>query len=134
MEYHEKQLMSARAEINEKGQVSQVMLKIPGIMEYRYNQLQDVDAILEFLNLQLRIIKHKHYKKFFEGYGKALNSREAEKYSEAEDDVIDMETIINEVALLRNKWLGLLKGIESKNFMLGHVARLRTAGMEDITL
>ena len=109
MEYHEKQLMSARAEINEKGQVSQVMLKIPGIMEYRYNQLQDVDAILEFLNLQLRIIKHKHYKKFFEGYGKALNSREAEKYSEAEDDVIDMETIINEVALIRNKWLGVIK-------------------------
>jgi hypothetical protein len=27
-----------------------------------------------------------------------------------------------------------MKGLESKNFMLGHVARLRTAGMEDISL
>jgi hypothetical protein len=69
-----------------------------------------------------------------EAYNRALTSRDAEKYAEAEDEVIDMETIINEVALLRNKWLGVMKGIESKNFMLGHVVRLRTAGMEDIVV
>ena len=69
-----------------------------------------------------------------EGYQRALTSRDAEKYAEAEDEVIDMETIVNEVALLRNKWLGVMKGLESKNFMLGHVVRLRTAGMEDITI
>jgi hypothetical protein len=63
-----------------------------------------------------------------------LTSRDAEKYAEAEDEVVDMETIINEVALLRNRWLGVMKGIESKNFMLGHVVRLRTAGMEDIVV
>ena len=87
-----------------------------------------------FLNIQLRKIRQKHYKKYLEGYNRALSSRDAEKYSEAEDEVIDMETIINEVALLRNKWLGVMKGIESKNFMLGHVVRLRTAGMEDIVV
>jgi hypothetical protein len=25
-----------------------------------------------------------------------------------------------------------MKGTESKNFMLGHIVRLRTAGMEDV--
>ena len=63
-----------------------------------------------------------------------MTSRDAEKYAEGEDEVIDMEVLINEVALLRNKWLGIMKGLESKNFMLGHVTRLRTAGMEDITI
>jgi hypothetical protein len=63
-----------------------------------------------------------------------LTSRDAEKYAEAEDEVIDMETIINEVALLRNKWLGIMKGLESKNFMLGHITRLRTSGMEDASV
>ena len=53
---------------------------------------------------------------------------------EGEDEVIDFETIINSVAFLRNQYLGLIKGLESKNFMLGHVVRLRAAGMEDITL
>ena len=69
-----------------------------------------------------------------ENYNRALTSRDAEKYVDGEDEVIDFETIINEVALVRNKWLGLLKGIESKNFMLGHVTRLRTAGMEDVVI
>jgi len=27
-----------------------------------------------------------------------------------------------------------MKGLESKNFMIGHVVRLRTAGMEDVQL
>jgi hypothetical protein len=35
---------------------------------------------------------------------------------------------------MRNRWLGIMKSLESKNFMLGHVVRLRTAGMEDIQI
>jgi hypothetical protein len=63
-----------------------------------------------------------------------LTSRDAEKYAEGEDEVIDMEVLINEVAYLRNQFLGIMKALESKNFMLGHIVRLRAAGMEDITI
>ena len=63
-----------------------------------------------------------------------MTSRDAEKYVDGEDEVIDFETIINEVALIRNKWLGTMKGLDSKNFMLGHIVRLRSAGMEDISI
>lgn len=132
--YYENELLSARRECSIKGNLERSVADLPGITEYRFNQLQEIEAILNYLNIQLRKIKQKHYKKYLESYNRALTSRDAEKYAEAEDEVVDFETIINEVALLRNKWLGLLKGIESKNFMLGHVARLRTAGMEDVTL
>ena len=63
-----------------------------------------------------------------------MSDRTAEKYVEGEDEVIDMETIINEVALLRNKWLGVMKGLEAKQWQMGHIVKLRTAGMEDISL
>ena len=53
-------------------------------------------------------------------------------YVDGEDDVIDYETINNEVALLRNRWLGIMKGLETKQWQMGHIVRLRTAGMEDI--
>ena len=53
---------------------------------------------------------------------------------DGEDEVIDFETLINDVALLRNKWLGIMKALESKNFMLGHIVRLRTSGMEDMII
>jgi hypothetical protein len=42
--------------------------------------------------------------------------------------------LINEVALLRNKYLGIMKGLDAKQWQMGHVVRLRTAGMEDITV
>jgi len=134
IDYYEQELISARANVKIHGKVERELSNLPGETEQRFNQLQEIEAVLEFLNIQLRKIRQRHYKKYLEAYNRALTSRDAEKYAEAEDEVIDMETIINEVALLRNKWLGLMKGIESKNFMLGHVVRLRTAGMEDITI
>ena len=134
IDYFEQELIAARSDIKISGKVEKELSNLPGETEHRFNQLQEIEAILEHLNIQLRKIRQKHYKKYLEGYARALTSRDAEKYAEAEDEVIDMETIINEVALLRNKWLGVMKGIESKNFMLGHVVRLRTAGMEDIVV
>jgi hypothetical protein len=132
--YYENELLAARRDCSVKGNLERSVADLPGITEYRFNQLQEIEAVLNYLNIQLRKIRQKHYKKYLEAYNRALTSRDAEKYAEAEDEVVDFETIINEVALIRNKWLGLLKGLESKNFMLGHVARLRTAGMEDVSL
>jgi hypothetical protein len=134
IDYYEGELIVAKGEIKIRGNVERALSNLPGETEHRFNQLQEIEAVLEYLNIQLRKIRQTHYKKYLESYNRALTSRDAEKYAEAEDEVIDMETIINEVALLRNKWLGVMKGIESKNFMLGHVVRLRTAGMEDIVV
>jgi hypothetical protein len=132
--YYENELVEAKYDCAVKGHLEKNIASLPGLTEHRFNQLQEIEAVLNYLNLQLRKIRKKHFQKYLEGYARALTSRDAEKYVDGEDEVIDFETIINEVALVRNKWLGLMKGLESKNFMLGHVARLRTAGMEDITL
>jgi len=132
--YYENELQEAKYDCGVKGHLERNIANLPGITEHRFNQLQEIEAVLNFLNIQLRKIRKKHFQKYLENYARALSSRDAEKYVDGEDEVIDFETIINEVALVRNKWLGLMKGLESKNFMLGHVSRLRTAGMEDITL
>ena len=132
--YYEGELSQAKGEITIRGNVEKSVSNLPGVTEHRFNQLQEIEAILNFLNIQLRKIRRKHFQKYLEAYARALTSRDAEKYVDGEDEVIDFETIINEVALLRNKWLGVMKGLESKNFMLGHVVRLRTAGMEDIVI
>jgi hypothetical protein len=132
--YYEGELIAAKADIKIQGRVEKELADLPGQSEHRFNQLQEIEAVLEYLNIQLRKIRRKHFQKYLEAYARALTSRDAEKYVDGEDEVIDFETLINEVALLRNKWLGVMKGVESKNFMLGHVVRLRTAGMEDIVV
>ena len=130
--HYDRELEEAKRDCRIGGLVEKNITALPGITEQRFNQLQEIEAVLNYLNIQLRKIRTRHFKKYLEGYARALTARDAEKYVDGEDEVIDFETIINEVALVRNKWLGLLKGLESKNFMLGHVVRLRTAGMEDV--
>ena len=132
--HYETELVSAKKEVKVYGNVEKNIAAIPGITEHRFNQLQEIEAVLNYLNIQLRKIRRKHFQKYLEAYNRALTSRDAEKYAEGEDEVIDMEVLINEVALLRNRWLGIMKGLEAKQWQMGHIVRLRTSGMEDITI
>lgn len=130
--YYERELDAAKHDCRVGGLIEKNITALPGITEHRFNQLQEIEAVLNHLNIQLRKIRRRHFQKYLEAYQRVLTSRDAEKYVDGEDEVIDFETIINEVALLRNKFLGIMKAMESKNFMLGHIVRLRAAGMEDI--
>lgn len=130
--HYENELADAKRDVRIGGYVESNIKELPGVTEHRFNQLQEIEAVLNYLNIQLRKIRRRHFQKYLEGYARALTSRDAEKYVDGEDEVIDFETIINEVALLRNKWLGIMKGLESKQWMSGHIVRLRTAGMEDV--
>ncbi len=132
--HYENELLSAKNDVKVYGNVEKSIAALPGITEYRFNQLQEIEAVLNYLNIQLRKIRRKHFQKYLEKYNRTLSSRDAEKYVDGEDEVIDYEVLINEVALLRNKWLGVLKGIDAKQWQLGHIVRLRTAGMEDVTI
>ena len=130
--HYENELAGAKKDCRISGLVEKNITALPGITEFRYNQLQEIEAVLNYLNIQLRKIRRKHFQKYMENYARALTSRDAEKYTDGEDEVIDYETLINEVAYLRNRWLGILKGLDTKQWQMGHVVRLRTAGMEDI--
>ena len=130
--HYERELEEAKRECRIGGLVERNIKELPGHTEHRFNQLQEIEAVLNYLNIQLRKIRRKHFQKYLETYARALTSRDAEKYTDGEDEVIDYETLINEVAYLRNRWLGILKGLDTKQWQMGHVVRLRTAGMEDI--
>jgi hypothetical protein len=132
--YYENEMLSAKKDCIIGGLVERNLKELPGTTEQRFYQLQEIEAVLNYLNIQIRKIRRKHFQKYLENYARALTSRDAEKYVDGEDEVIDYETIINEVALLRNRWLGIMKGLETKQWQMGHIVRLRTAGMEDISV
>ena len=67
-------------------------------------------------------------------YNKALSSRDAEKYADGEQEIIDQQHIINEVALIRNKFMGLIKALDAKQFQINNIVKLRAAGLEDVSL
>lgn len=134
LDYFYNEIEEARKEVKIHGNVEKASASLPGIVEQRFNQLQEIEAILEYLNIELRRIRSKSFKKFLENYQRALSSRDVEKYVEGEADVVDMEKIINEFAMLRNQWLGIIKGLDIKQWQLSNIIKLRAAGLEDITL
>lgn len=132
--HFESELTDARIECKISGSVEKAAASMPGIVEHRFNQLQEIEAILEYLNIELRRLKSHHFRKYLENYQRALSSRDCEKFVEGETDVVDFEKIINEFALLRNKWLGITKALDQKQWQLTNIVKLRVAGMEDATL
>lgn len=134
VDYFNTELQDARSECRITGNIEKASAGMPGIVEQRFSQLQEIEAILEYLNIELRRLKSQHFRKYLENYQRALSSRDCEKFVEGEADVVDFEKIINEFALLRNKWLGITKALDQKQWQLTNIVKLRVAGMEDATL
>lgn len=128
------EIETARKEVKIFGNVEKHSASLPGLVEYRFNQLQEIEAILEYLNIELRRVRSKAFKKYLENYQRVLSSRDCEKYVDGEADVVDMEKIINEFAMLRNQWLGIIKGLDIKGYQINNIIKLRCAGLEDVSL
>lgn len=132
--YFESELQGARIETSLKGNLEMNSRLMPGIVEHRFNQLQEIEAILEYLNIQLRKKRSESFRKFTENYNRALTSRDAERYVDGDAEVYNWQLLINEFSMVRNKYLGLLKAIDAKQFQINNITKLRVAGMEDTTL
>jgi len=132
--FYEAELLEAKKDARIAGNIERASAAMPGIVETRFNQLQEIEAILEYLNIELRRLRSQHFRKYLENYQRSLSSRDCEKFVEGEADVVDFEKIINEFALLRNKWLGIIKALDQKQWHLSNIIKLRVAGMEDATL
>ena len=134
IEYYDKELNDARWEVKIKGSLEKASSSLPGLTEFRFNQLQEIEAILEHLNIELRRERSKVFRKYLENYNRTLSSRDADKFVDGEQSVIDLTHLVNQFSLLRNKYLGIMKGLDTKQWQIGHITRLRTAGMEDIVI
>ena len=135
IDFFEAELETARLELSLKGRsLEKHAAELPGRVEQRYAQLQEIEAVLEYLNIRLRKDRSIEFKRFLEAYNKTLSSRDADRYVDSVSSIVDLSVLINEVALIRNKYLGITKGFEAKNFMLSNITRLRIAGLDDATV
>ena len=134
IDHYENELVEARKEIHLRGSVEKHSRDMPGVVEHRFGQLQEIESILEYLNIELRRIRSEKFRKFLEHYNRQLTSRDAEKYVDGDTDVIEQQHIINEFALLRNRFISLTKALDTKQFQINNIVKLRAAGLEDISL
>lgn len=134
IDHFNSELAGAQSEAKILGNIEKNAQELSGIMAHRFGQLQEIEAILKYLNIKYDKMRSDHYRKYNERYNRELSDRSIEKYIDGEDDIVGMSTLINEVALLRNRYLALIKGLDVKQFQIGHIVKLRIIGMEDAHL
>ena len=91
VQYYEAELLQAKKETNVVGRLEKASAQMPAIVETRFGQLQEIEAILEYLNIELRRLRSSHFRKYVENYQRQLSSRDAEKFVDGEADVVDFE-------------------------------------------
>lgn len=134
IEHFNRELEKAKGETKIVGNIEKNAQELSGIMSHRFGQLQEIEAILKFLNIKYEKMRSDHYRKYNERYNRELSDRAIEKYIDGEDDIVGMSTLINEVALARNQYLALIKGLEQKSYNISNIIKLRVVGMEDAHL
>ena len=132
--YYDKQLFEAKDEAKIVGNLEKNSQELSGITSHRFGQLQEIEAILKHLEILYDKMRSDHYRRYLERYNRQLTDRAIEKYIDGESDVVGMATLINEVSLVRNRYLALMKGLDSKAWQIGHIVKLRVVGMEDVNL
>lgn len=132
--YYENEIADAKSETKITGSVEKNSQELSGITSHRFGQLQEIEAILKYLNIKYDKLRSDFYKKYLERYQRDLSDRSIEKYIDGENDIVNMNILINEVSLVRNKYLAIMKGLDIKNWQISNIVRLRVVGMEDANL
>ena len=92
----------AREEIKIKGRLNKCIAELPSLFEIRFSQLQELEAILAYFNNKLNGLRGSIYRQLQEHSKRQLNSTDIKQYVDSDEKVLAMQTIINEIALVRN--------------------------------
>ena len=134
LEYFNDEYEDARKEVDIKGSLTECVSKISSRYEYRVSQLQEIEAILKHFEIKLSQRKSALYQKFLENYNRSLSSTDIKIYIEGQPEVVAIQQIINEIALIRNKYMGLTKGFETANYQLSNLSRLYASGVDGVQI
>lgn len=134
IDYFNSEYLDAKKECKIYGNIESQSSQLPGFVEKRYSQLQEIEAILEYLNIELRKLRSQTFRAYLETYARALSSRDCEKYVDGEADIVDFSKLVNQFALIRNQYLSISKSFDVKQWQLTNIVKLRCAGIEDATL
>jgi hypothetical protein len=76
----------------------------------------------------------KLWKKYNEGYQKALSARDIQAYIAGEKDIVETNQIIIEVLLIKNQLNAIVEALKNLGWMVGHITKIRVAELQETIL
>jgi uncharacterized coiled-coil protein SlyX len=132
---YEKKLQDAEPIFKLEGRRLEEIARTLPHYQASYDQtLQELRALEEWLNNLKEKRVAKYWKKYLEGYQRTLTSRDIQAYIAGEKEIVELNQIIIEVALMKSNALSIVEAIKNLGWMVGHITKLRVAEMQDAVL
>lgn len=95
---------------------------------------QEMKSLEEWMIIKRDKIQSKLWKKYVEGYPRALSTKDIQMYIQGDPEFVSFSEIIIEVTNIKSKLQSIIKGFDTMSWMLGHIAKLRIAELQDTVL
>jgi hypothetical protein len=102
---------------------------------YLYNRyFLDMKTLEEYLVIKRNQIQAKLWKKYVEGYPKALATKDIQNYILGDADYVALSRVIIEVQDLKEKFKAITEAFEQMNWQLSNITKLRIAEIQETIL
>jgi len=130
LEYFEERYKEIQPMTEVKGRLSSEEAMLGYITSIVQSDWATLDALYETFNILLKQQRGILYKKYLETYQRSLSSNDVKNYIDGEQTIVSLQQVLNEINLMRNKYIGLSKGFESKNFQLNNLTKIKSMGLD----
>ena len=132
IKHFENELIAAQEEILIGDRIISEARRLPHIVDFRFGQLQEIDAVYELMDIKLKEIRSHLHRHYLTNYQHKLVSRDVDRFVEGEITYVDAMIKRNKVNLIRSKFESVTKGLEYKNFQITNIVKLKAAGVDDL--
>jgi hypothetical protein len=132
IEFFAQELEEGRKVLKMDGQkIVSKLQAMPAEIEYHFRLSQEAEQILKFLERmeEKKIVEKMEW--LASHYHRAMSDANMRKLAEQQPEVIDIYLIRCEVAMIRNDYLALFKGLETQSFKLKDIVEIHKAMLED---
>lgn len=112
-------------------EIARVLPKNLSIYDRHYQEMKTLE---EWLHSRRDKIQAKLWKKYLEGYARALGSKDIQMYIQGDKEYVEFTEIIIEVANIKNKLHAVVESFSQMGWMIGHITKLRVAELQDAIL
>jgi hypothetical protein len=132
---YEKKIKAAEAIFNLDGRkLEEIIRTVPQHQASYDKSYQELKSLEDWIANQKDKKVAKLWKKYNEGYSRALSTKDITSYIAGEKDIVEINQIIIEVTLLKNHMLSITDSIKQIGWMVSHITKLRVAELQETIL
>jgi hypothetical protein len=130
----EKEIANAAPIFNIEGErIEKLARDLPHHQVFYAQRAQEARALVKWLEI-MKAQKEARHIKNYNNSPRALAAREQAAYIQGEKDVVELNQLIVNTALLQQQFEEIVEAVKQMGWMIGNITKLRVAEMQDAVI